>query len=132
MSGCAPAESYEMMSGDIGNDLTQRTPGYLRRAGARDATLIAIGLIAIAAAGWFFTRGSTGDKPPTDQYVEFHCSGCNADFRLSYAEFEEYWGANNFERLSDGRTLRYRCTKCGEMTANRLGKDRLGAAPPGP
>jgi len=116
-----------------GSSAAPRGCATLRRGAARDVTLGAVAVVLLAAAVWYFvTSSGRGDKPPTDQYVEFHCTKCNADFRLNYAEFERYFDSGKFERLADGRTLRYQCTQCGAMAADRVGHDRLGQAPPGP
>ena len=101
----------------------------LRRGMTRNSVLIAIAVVALLAAGLLFIRPmASKSDAPTDQYVSFICQNCKEHFRMNYREFEVAFDKHRYAGSPDGRTMLFKCPKCGQMKAARA--DDLPPAKP--
>lgn len=90
-----------------------------RRGAARDMALLSLALVVIAAAGAYFWYSSGGERPPTDpsSYNYFRCQACKNEFHLNGQEMEQALRRREFTQAADGRTLAFKCPKCGKNEA---------------
>ncbi len=98
----------------------------------RNVVLLTIALVILVAAGFIFIRPIVQKSDaPTDQYLSFICQNCKEHFRMNYREFEiAFEQKREFTYAPDGRTMLFKCPKCGQMKAARA--DDTPAAKPKP
>ncbi len=99
--------------------------GFRRRAAAKNVVLGLIALVAIGGAVFMFMRGRHGDVP-SGEYLDFRCTKCSQEFKLSYRELDEIMERREVQAV-DGRLKFFKCRKCGEFAA-----ERADEAPPTP
>ena len=84
------------------------------------AVALLVFVIALAAR----SRLGPDDPAPTDHFVAFYCPTCGQSYRLSDREFERLWNTRALQHGPDGQSLRFKCRKCGKMTALRADQRR--------
>ncbi len=104
------------------------------RAGTRDIVLLGLALVIIVVAVVAYTKMGPKDAAPSDVFMKFYCPQCKQEYSLSEAEFEKSFDKHEYTIEKDGRTMLFKCKKCGQMAAIRRDLDEgAGAgAPPAP
>lgn len=93
-----------------------------RRGGTREVVLLSLAVIGFAVAIFFFVRGGR-ERAPTDEssWTYYRCRACGEYFHLSGRDVDEALSRGEV-RGEDGRTLMFKCPKCGEFKGERAAR----------
>lgn len=97
-----------------------------RRAATRDIVLGSIAAVLLGLAIFVMTQYGGGERAaPTDEssWTHYQCEACAEFFHLNGREIERAMTtAGERSTTSDGRSIIFRCKKCGELAAVRASK----------
>lgn len=97
---------------------------HVRRGAVRDLALIALTVVLLAGAVWYFVNHGSGEEvAPTDPsaWTYFVCTGCGEYFHLTGAELETRLRRRDMKTGSDGAMV-FACKKCGNYSSVRAGR----------
>ena len=93
----------------------------VRRRGiaTKEVVLGIAAVVLIVAAVLIYVRSDRSTGPSDTVMLGFTCQQCKQESRISERDFEKMFNRHEFRQGSDGRTMLFKCPRCGQMAAVR-------------